>query len=101
MLVSVALPKWLVKLVPGFDNVDDYLVDYNPYFGATVGRVANRIANSTFQIDGVTYSLTKNRGEHHLHGGKKVREKFDFDSCKNAKSSFHLHIKNEDFGFIL
>ena len=56
----------------GFDNVDDYLVDHNPYFGATVGRVANRIANSTFQIDGVVYNLTKNRGEHHLHGGNKV-----------------------------
>jgi galactose mutarotase-like enzyme len=29
--------------------VDDYLMGYNPYFGATVGRVANRIGNSTFQ----------------------------------------------------
>jgi aldose 1-epimerase len=56
----------------GYDNVDDYLLENNPYFGATVGRVANRIANSSFTIDGVTYNLTKNRGEHHLHGGIKV-----------------------------
>ena len=57
----------------GFDNIDDYLIDHNPYFGGTVGRVANRIANSTFTIDGVTYNLTQNRGVHHLHGGVKVR----------------------------
>ena len=56
----------------GFDNVDDYLEDNNPYFGATVGRVANRIANSTFAIDGMTYNLTANRGNHHLHGGVEV-----------------------------
>ncbi|WP_423139888.1 galactose-1-epimerase [Providencia alcalifaciens] len=40
------------------------------YFGATVGRVANRIANSTFELDGHTYQLTHNQGAHCQHGGR-------------------------------
>lgn len=39
------------------------------YFGSTIGRVANRIANGKFQIDETNYEITCNHGEHHLHGG--------------------------------
>lgn len=39
------------------------------YFGSTIGRVANRIANGKFRIDDVDYELSRNHGEHHLHGG--------------------------------
>jgi len=87
---------WFLKLVSGFDNVDDYIVDYNPYFGATVGRVANRIANSTFQIDGVTFNLTKNRGEHHLHGGIKAKKSIIIVTVKMHKflSSFKKLLDN-------
>ena len=42
----------------------------SPYFGALVGRVANRIADATFQLDGKTYHVTPNEMKTSLHGGK-------------------------------
>jgi aldose 1-epimerase len=42
----------------------------SPFFGETIGRVANRIGNSEFQLNGKTYKLHANEGANHLHGGK-------------------------------
>jgi aldose 1-epimerase len=64
----------LGDVVLGFDNVDDY-VQHSPYFGAIVGRVANRIKDATFVLDGKTYKLTANNKPHHLHGGAKGWDK--------------------------
>ncbi|KAF7390192.1 hypothetical protein HZH68_012049 [Vespula germanica] len=55
----------------GFDNISGYLSSDNPYFGATVGRVANRIAKGRFVIDGQKYQVSRNIGENSLHGGTK------------------------------
>jgi aldose 1-epimerase len=55
-------------VVLGYDKIDDY-ENGTSYFGATVGRYANRIAHAKFVLDGVTYALEKNNGENHLHGG--------------------------------
>ncbi|QDS87566.1 Aldose 1-epimerase precursor [Rosistilla ulvae] len=52
----------------GFAALDGYL-QRHPYFGATVGRVCNRIAGGRFAIDGQEYRVAQNLGEHHLHGG--------------------------------
>ncbi|OQY00517.1 MAG: galactose-1-epimerase, partial [Bacteroidetes bacterium 4572_117] len=57
-------------IVLGYDNVDDYITG-NPYFGAIVGRYANRISNGQFTLDGRQYQLEKNIGKNHLHGGLK------------------------------
>jgi aldose 1-epimerase len=64
----------LGDIVLGFDNVGDY-VKKSPFFGAIVGRVANRIKDATFELDGKTYKLNANNAPHHLHGGKKGWDK--------------------------
>lgn len=57
-------------IVLGFDNLQGYLAANNPYFGATVGRYANRIAKGKFTLDGKEYTLAINNGPNSLHGGK-------------------------------
>lgn len=56
-------------IVLGFKNIDDYLSAKAVYHGAIIGRVANRIANGKFKIDGSAYQLPQNNGTNHLHGG--------------------------------
>jgi aldose 1-epimerase len=59
----------------GFDDVAGYQSDKNQYFGATIGRVANRIAKGKFMLEGKEYKLAINNGPNHLHGG--VKKSFD------------------------
>lgn len=61
-------------VVLGYDSVSEY-VKATPYFGATVGRIANRIKNAEFKLDGKQYKLAANNGPHSLHGGKKGWDK--------------------------
>jgi len=56
-------------VVLGFDNLASYAGDH-PYFGAIVGRYANRIAKGKFTLDGKDYSLFINNAPNSLHGGK-------------------------------
>jgi aldose 1-epimerase len=55
-------------IVLGFDTLEPYLADH-PFFGALVGRFCNRIAGAQFTLNGTTYSLARNDGPNHLHGG--------------------------------
>jgi aldose 1-epimerase len=62
-------------VVLGFDKLEDYLKGH-PFFGTNAGRVANRIANAKFELDGKTYTLfANNLGKHTLHGGKEGFDK--------------------------
>ncbi len=54
----------------GFDNLEQYTGEH-PYFGSTIGRVANRIAKGKFTLDGKDYTLAVNNGVNALHGGIK------------------------------
>jgi aldose 1-epimerase len=65
-------------IVLGFDNLKDYLAGH-PYFGAIVGRYANRIANARFELEGEVYQLAANNGINHLHGGIKGLDKVVWD----------------------
>ena len=69
----------LGDIVGGYDNVDGY-VKATPYFGATVGRIANRIKNGQFTLDGKTYKLAINNPPNTLHGGKKGWDKVIWDA---------------------
>ncbi|XP_046613364.1 galactose mutarotase-like isoform X1 [Neodiprion virginianus] len=62
-------------VVLGFDNIEGYLGSDNPYFGATVGRVANRIGKAKFNVDGVMYTVAENVPGGSLHGGLKAWDK--------------------------
>ena len=62
------------SIVLGFNNLDGYLAK-PPYFGATIGRYGNRIANGKFTLNGQTYTLATNDGKNHLHGGNKGFDK--------------------------
>jgi aldose 1-epimerase len=62
-------------IVLGFDSLDGYLAGH-PYFGAIVGRCANRIAGASFTLGDRTFQLAKNNNaRHHLHGGVKGFDK--------------------------
>ena len=61
-------------VVLGFDTVAGYETKDNPYFGCLVGRVANRVANATFTLDGKAYTITGGN-PHSLHGGTKGFDK--------------------------
>jgi aldose 1-epimerase len=58
----------LIDVVLGYDSLAEYL-NGGSYFGATIGRYANRIAHAEFSLDGKTYHLPANNGENTLHGG--------------------------------
>jgi aldose 1-epimerase len=62
------------NVVAGFDNLDQYLKGC-PFFGATTGRYANRIARGKFTLEGREYTLATNNGPNALHGGLKGFDK--------------------------
>ena len=63
------------EITLGFDSLDGYLGEH-PYFGATIGRCANRIDSGRFTLGGAEYTLACNEnGRHHLHGGNRGFDK--------------------------
>jgi aldose 1-epimerase len=69
----------LSDVVLGFDDLAGYL-GWHPYFGAVIGRVANRIARGKFTLDGIEYTLAANDGLNHLHGGLRGFDKVVWQS---------------------
>ncbi|HST45444.1 MAG TPA: aldose epimerase family protein [Luteimonas sp.] len=68
----------LADVALGYPGLEGYLAKPE-YFGATVGRVANRIANGRFVLDGVAYSTPVNNGPNSLHGGTRGFDKVLWD----------------------
>lgn len=66
-------------VVLGFDSLAAY-VAHSEYFGAVVGRYGNRIAEGAFTLDGRRYTLTRNAGKHHLHGGERGFDKVNWSA---------------------
>lgn len=79
-----------LDIVLGYDTIQEYIAD-DTNQGALVGRVANRIANAEFTLDGNTYHLTKNiAGTHHLHGGIEGFASAVWEVVQHEKSSITL-----------
>lgn len=71
IITSVRVPDRrgvFADVVLGYDTLEAY-ERRNPFFGALVGRFANRLAHGTFTLDGREYALATNNGPNHLHGG--------------------------------
>jgi aldose 1-epimerase len=72
-VVSLKVPDKAGKfadVVLGYDDLQGYIADKS-FFGAIIGRYANRIAHGKFTLNGSSHSLAKNNGENSLHGGNK------------------------------
>ncbi|CAN1351606.1 Galactose mutarotase [Linum perenne] len=74
-------------VVLGFDSVETYMEGNPCFFGCIVGRVANRIKEGKFSLDGVDYSLPINNGPNSLHGGNKGFDKVVWDVVEHKSSS--------------
>jgi aldose 1-epimerase len=75
----------LADVVLGYERLTDY--EAAPfYLGAVLGRVANRIANGRFTLDGKTYTLATNRAPNHLHGGVRGFDKHVWSSHPNESA---------------
>lgn len=84
---GVVVRDWRVPLkggkrsvVLGFESFEPYPA-HSPYFGAVVGRVANRIGKAQFSLDGTSYSIPPNEGENALHGGAQSFGKLVWDAA--------------------
>ena len=102
ILVSLEVPDRdgnLADITLGYDNLDDY-VKRGAFFGATVGRYANRIGGAKFVLDGTEYKLAANNGENHLHGGikgfDKVVWKLDDLKTESNKAVVKMSYISED-----
>ena len=85
------------NIVLGFDSIQGYL-NKPPYFGSTIGRYGNRIANAQFKIGENTYKLAANDGKNHLHGGIKGFDKvvWDVAPLDVTSSSLTLNYLSKD-----
>lgn len=93
----------LENITLGFDSVEPY-VTYRPYYGATIGRVAGRIAKGNFELEDETVQLTINEGINHHHGGSpafdsrfwEVQMKVEPEADESSLTFTYLSLDNEN-----
>ncbi|CAH1435600.1 unnamed protein product [Lactuca virosa] len=93
----------LDDVVLGFDTLEPYVNGSAPYFGCIVGRVANRIKEGKFTLNGTEYSLPINNGPNSLHGGLKgfdkvVWEVVEHKQGDNPSITFKYHARDGEEG---
>lgn len=95
--------KELIDIVLGYDPVEKYFENTNTYFGATVGRNANRLKDARFSLNNIDYQIPKNEGENNLHSGPegyqiRLWQTSSYDSASNSLT-FNLNSPDGDQGF--
>jgi aldose 1-epimerase len=86
----------MTDVVVGHGSVQDFVNSGEAYFGATIGRVGNRIANGKFTLDGKEYTMAKNNGPNTLHGGKKGFQAVVWDANQPNDTTLVLHYLSPD-----
>lgn len=98
-VVSLVVPDEngeAVDVSIGFGSLEGYLGSTEAYFGAAIGRIANRVANANFQLDGKTYQLFANNGPNTLHGGNKGFQDVVWDANQPNDSTLVLTYLSPD-----
>lgn len=103
-LVSLFIPDKngnLIDVVAGLNSVNAYQKATEPYFGATIGRYGNRIANGKFTLDDKNYTLFTNNGKNTLHGGKKGFQAvvWDVSQANSHTLQFNYLARDMEEGF--
>lgn len=103
-LVSLLVPDKegvLRDVVLGYDSPVDYEGPSGTFFGATVGRNANRIGGASFTLNGKQYNLEKNNGENNLHSGTDTYSfrLWDVKDTTDNSITFGLHSPDGDQGY--
>jgi aldose 1-epimerase len=84
-------------VLTGYDSLSGFTQAANPYFGALIGRYANRIAKGTYKVDGIEYHAALNNNGQSLHGGLKGFDKVVWTATPLAgDSSIQLNYESKD-----
>lgn len=94
-LQSFCLPDG-TDIVLGFDNFEGYLGTH-PYFGAAIGRVANRIEKARFPLDGQSISVSVNENENTLHSGPVGFDRVNWEGRFEGPSVVFRHVSPDGF----
>lgn len=103
-LVSIKVKdinKVFKEVLYSFESHEEFINADNPYYGATIGRYANRIAVGKFTLDGESYNLQINNGKNHLHGGPAGfhNSVWDTEVIDDTSISFSYHSADGEEGY--
>ncbi len=97
-LVEMTVPDRTGKFADvtlGFDDLERYAKPH-PFFGSIAGRFANRIGQARFELDGRTFTVTKNTGGHHIHGGSRGFDKRNWKAEPRGDDAVRLTYTSPD-----
>jgi aldose 1-epimerase len=86
----------ITDIVVGFDDIESYIQAEERYYGAIVGRYANRIAKGSFTLEGKKYVLATNNGPNHLHGGTNGFQDVVWDVVEASDKTLKLKYSSKD-----
>uniref|UniRef100_UPI0040476332 aldose epimerase family protein n=1 Tax=Mariniflexile sp. TaxID=1979402 RepID=UPI0040476332 len=86
----------MTDVIMGMDSAKGFIESSEPYFGATIGRVGNRIAKGKFSLNGKKYSIPLNNGKNTLHGGFKGFQYVVWDAVQPNDTTLVLSYLSPD-----